>query len=395
MDTSTLEILLGFSELSVSSVALKKVSIHLYCQGKFEENSCPVCLKKCKKVKSVTVREIRDMSLLGKGVYLHLESRQFHCESCERYFQERFSFVAPHKTQTVRLEQYLYGWLKDSSFKQVAARENVCWDVLQELFTRHSQQEIKTNLGYFPTRIGIDEFAYRKGKKDYAVVIVDLDRGCVWDVLEERSKESLKAYFLNKGPVFCEGITVVSCDMWEGFSNTAKEVFPKAEVVIDRFHFFVHCRYVVDSIRKQLRKQAPNNVNFKDIKWLLYKAWKNLSNKERTTLLKAFRQSPTLRKAYFLQVELQNIFDTCLSKEEAQKHIEAWHQQAQGLQHKAMDTFLKTFTNWKNDILNFFTYRVSNGVVEGINNAIKTLKRVAYGSRNFQHFRARILVNFL
>ncbi len=353
MDTSTLEILLGFSELIVSSVDLKKASIDLCCQSKFEENICPSCLKKCKKVKSNTTREIRDMSLLGKEVYLHLESRQFHCEACNRYFQERFSFVEPHKTQTIRLEQYLYLCLKDSSFKQVAVRENVLWDVLQKIFTRYSQQEIKTRLSYFPTRIGIDEFSYRKGKKDYAVVIVDLDTGCVWDVLEERSKESLKAYFLDKGKVFCEGITVVSCDMWEGFSNTAKEVFPQVEVVIDRFHFFVHCHYVVDSIRKELRKQAPNNVHFKAIKWLLYKAWKNLSIKERTTLLKAFRQSLTLRKAYFLQVELQNIFDTSMNKEEAQKQIEAWLQEAQSLQHKAMDTFLKTFTNWKNDILNF------------------------------------------
>ncbi len=64
-------------------------------------------------------------------------------------------------------------------------RKNVRWDVLQDIFDRYSDSEIKSNLDYFPKRIGIDEFAYRKGKKEYAVVIVDLDKSCVWEVLED------------------------------------------------------------------------------------------------------------------------------------------------------------------------------------------------------------------
>jgi len=209
MDNKTIEILLGFSELSVTSVKMTKGCIEIDCRSKFEESICPSCLKKCKKVSSVTTRRVRDMSILGKEVYLNLESRQFHCRDCSRYFQEQFSFVKPSKTNTIRLEEYLYACLKTSSFKQVSVRENILWDVLQDLFEHYSQQEIQSNLAYFPKRIGIDEFAYRKGKKEYAVVIVDLDKGCVWEVLEDRSKESLKAYFLAKGEAFCAGVEAV------------------------------------------------------------------------------------------------------------------------------------------------------------------------------------------
>lgn len=151
----------------------------------------------------------------------------------------------------------------------------------------------------------------------------------------------------------------------------------------------------MDSIRKELRRQEPNNDHFKAIKWLLYKVWADLTNAQRTTLLKAFRFSQTLRKAYFLKNELQNIFNSGMNKEEVQTYIEQWLNQAQELGHKAMDTFINTFNNWKNDILNYFNQNISNGIVEGFNNGIKTLKRVAYGFRNFQHFRARILVKFL
>jgi len=108
MDTQTIELLLGFNEIQVEEIELKKTEIAIHCRSKFEEGVCPSCLKKCKKVKSKNVREIRDMSLLGRDVYLYLESRQFHCEDCDRYFQERFSFVEPNKAQTIRFEQYLY-----------------------------------------------------------------------------------------------------------------------------------------------------------------------------------------------------------------------------------------------------------------------------------------------
>ena len=87
MDAHTLEVLLGFTDLQVDRAVLKKERIELHCHSKFEENLCPSCLQKCRKVKSVSQRVVRDMSLLGKEVYLHLESRQFHCETCNRYFR--------------------------------------------------------------------------------------------------------------------------------------------------------------------------------------------------------------------------------------------------------------------------------------------------------------------
>lgn len=395
MDTSTIEILLGFSDFSVTKIESSKLRLDIYGESNLEESICPNCLKKCNKVTSTSERVVRDRNILDKEVYLHLISRQFHCQDCTRYFQEVFSFVSKNKNQTHRLEKYLYLCLKDSSFKEVATRENILWDVLDGIFKKYSKREISKYLDYFPKRLGIDEFAYKKGKKEYAVVLVDLDRGQVWDILEFRSKEYLKAYFLAKGEVFCKGIEVFSCDMWEGFSNTAKELFPNADVVIDRFHFFQHCNAVLDSIRKELRRKDPKNAHFKQIKWLLYKAWKDLTHKDRRILLKAFRFSTTLRKVYFMKVELQNIFNTDLSKQEAQKLIDKWIEEAQKINHKAMNKFINTFNSWKNYIINFFTYRCSNGIVEGINNKIKTLKRNAYGFRNFQNFRLRIITKFI
>lgn len=309
MDKETLTELLGFSEIIVTGVELKKTEILLHCESNLRDKLCPICLEKCNVINNTYVRIIRDLSILGKEVYLHLKTRQFVCKTCDRYFHERFDFVDSNSQMTKRLEHYLYLCCQSSSIKEVSIRENILWDVLQGIFDKCSRPTLGYLASKIPKRIGIDEIAYRKGKKDYATVITDLDTSEVIDVLDFRTKEELIAYFKEKGELFCKSVEVFSCDMFEGFSSTAKAVFPQADIVIDRFHFFAHLNKVLDEERKSLRKKYPDEVRFKEIKWLLYKHWKDLSNSQRYSLLKAFRLAPTLRELYFFKIELVNILE--------------------------------------------------------------------------------------
>ena len=111
--------------------------------------------------------------------------------------------------------------------------------------------------------------------------------------------------------------------------------------------------------------------------------------------MRAFRLSSVLRQLYFLKNELRNIFETDLTKAQADTLLVDWMEQAQQSAIEGLDKFVAMLQTWKKCILPFFATRHSNGLVEGINNAIKTLKRGAYGFRNFEQFRERILVNFL
>lgn len=120
MDTTTIELLLGFSDFSVTKIDCSPLRLTIYGESNLSSSLCPSCLKKCNKVTSTSERIVRDRNILDKEVYLHLTSRQFYCPDCSRYFQEVFSFVDKHKHQTHRLEKYLYLCLKDSSFKEVA-----------------------------------------------------------------------------------------------------------------------------------------------------------------------------------------------------------------------------------------------------------------------------------
>lgn len=395
IDILTVEILLNLPTLGVREVEINKGQLTVHCHSVLEDGICPNCLKKTAKCNQTDTRHVRDLPIAGKKVTLILTTRQFHCQDCSRYFYERFPFADSSKTMTTRYEKYLYECCRDSTVERVCVQEDVVWGSVQAIFTKFSQKETAFLKDYQPRRIGIDEFAVKKGHNDFAVTIIDLDKGYALDVLDFRTKAELIAYFQAKGTAYCAAIEVFSCDFWEGFMNTAKEVFPNAAIVPDRFHLFKMIHDVLDKERKKLRKAFKDEQAYKSIKWMLFKAWEKLTSEQRTFLLKAFRKAPVLRNLYFLKNELRNIFEKDMTKEEAKVYLLAWIEEAQKVKHNGLNGFLKTLNKHFDYILNFFTYRISNGIVEGINNVIKAIKRQGFGFRNFLHFKLKIQLKFI
>lgn len=394
-DLKTVELLLDLPHLSVSSVELSKGKLCVSCRSILEECICPNCLQKLSQVKKRDTRIVRDLPIVGKVVELHLESRQFHCPDCNRYVHEHFGFVGNGRTMTKRYEKHVYESCKNSTIERVSLQENIVWDSVQSIFTHYAKQETSFLSSYQPTRIGIDEFAIKKGHKDFATVLVDLDRGYVLDVLNFRVKEELIAYFKAKGSDFCSKIAVFSCDLWDGFISTARTVFPNADIIADRFHCSKLLNEVLDQERRKLRYEFKQEAEYKNIKWLLFKHWKTLNDKQKRTLLKVFKKSPILRQLYFTKNEWGNIFEDDMSKDKAQEVLQIWIADAKKINHKGLNTFIKTLETHFEIILNFFTHRLSNGIVEGINNVIKMIKRTAFGFRNFDNFKLKILCQFL
>lgn len=233
------EQILGIKEIRVDRVDWQEQALHIYCSSIFEETLCPHCLKKRQVVHQTYERQIRDLPITGKEVYLHLSQRQFYCPDCDRRFNERFNFVAPQRAMTCRYERYVYECCKASTIQKVSAQENLVWSTVNEICQRGARQELQERPLSKVKAVGMDEFAIKKGHRDYATVIVDLERVEIVDILEYREQAKLIAYFKNKGTEWCEGIEVFCSDMWPGFINTARAVFPRATVVVDRFHFLV------------------------------------------------------------------------------------------------------------------------------------------------------------
>ena len=375
-----IELLLNLPKVKVLDCSISDKVAHIYCESTYSAGLCPVCQKSTSKVIMYQERTVRDMALLGRKVYLHLKTPQFHCKDCNRYFNESFDFVEPSKTMTNRYEQYIYLMADGICISQGCVKEDIVWSTVNAIYQKYADKELDKRVLWHQVKyLGIDEISVRKGKKDYACCLVDLEKGIVLDFLENCQKETMVAYFKAQGIDFCNQIQVVSSDMWDAYSTLAGDLFPNAISVIDRYHFFVHLGKALDSTRKSLRKDFPDEECFKRLRWTLLKSPDNLSEDEQKTLKQAFLVSPELQEIYLLRKDLKAIFDMDLTKDQASLKVEEWQGKAQKIGSKSVESFLKTLNNWEDKVLNFFHQRHTNAVVEGLNNAIRGIIRRSFG----------------
>ena len=385
-----LEQLLDLPELEITSVEIEERRMTIHCRSRLGEALCPSCLQATQEVRKPYQRRMRDFSIPGREAYLQGEVRQFYCFACDRDFSERLSFVDPHRSYTQRYEAYIYFRGQGSTIRQVSLQENLLWDVVNDLFTRLATRDIKHS-----PKVrwgGLDEVSLRQGPRNYAWVVVDLERAGVMDILPERTGEYLPKYFKGQGEAFLRGVEIFSVDMWKGFVSVAEKLMPQAKLVVARFHVVGQLSDALDGYRRHLRRHHPKVEELKGIKWLLLKHKEALSQEEADRLEGAFARFPQLEQCYLLKETLRYWVDNFEDRQEAEQFLGHWIAQAKALENQYLNRFLGTLARWKDKILNYFGCGITNGLVEGINHVIRQIMRRAYGYLNFQHFRLRVLV---
>ncbi len=388
------ERLLEIPDIKVDQVFYESRRIVIECHNENEVQVCPQCGSRAKKpIKSYEERQVRDLDISGKEVWLHIRVKQFECD-CGRYFHERFEWVEPGKSYTRRQKKFIFEMCARQPFSEVGAITNMNPKTVESLYYAHAETVVNLTARYAQVRkLGIDELAMRKGKGDYCCVLSDLERGIELDILADRKKERLIAHFEKLGPEFCRQIEDVCCDMWGPYVEVARQCFPQATVTIDRFHVVKALNEVMDKVRKALRKEYPQEDVFKELKWCLFKRSSQLTPEQCQSLHQAFELAPELEHAYMLSKSFHAIFDHAPNKEQASLWLEQWIKDVQFTENPKWETFLKTLNNWKDQILNFVGSGISNAVTEGLNNLIRYIKRISFAIPNFEHMRLRVLTN--
>lgn len=384
------------AELSIENVVTTATQIRVFAASVEQTCACGKCGASLTKVHQKSYREIDDILAFGKRVRITLTVRNFYCPSCRRQTAESFTFVRPGRHQTIRYEEWLYKWLKDSTIEQIKEQTQISWATLQQIFQHYYKSDPDLQTDWLAVRrMAIDEIALKKGHKDFVIVLVDLDTGRILDILYFRTKAKLKAYFLEKGKEFCEKITDFVADFWEGYHTVARELFPNVRIVGDRFHAFGHLQDCVDTCRKAMRKAETTKdlALLKRAKYVLLTNPKNLTNKQKTHLA-ALREEPLLAElmeVYDLKISFQQIFDKKITRKKAEALLNEWQEKVAALKHEYLKPFCTFFTTWKDSILNYFCDRLTTGIVEGKNNKLKSIKRRAFGFRNFENFRMKAI----
>ena len=245
-----------------------------------------------------------------------------------------------------------------------------------------------------PETISFDEFKGNTGSQRFQCIVTDPLNHSVFDILPARTMGTIQNYLLtfpNR-----DEVKYVVMDMNRGFRDAAKAFLPNAQIIIDRFHVVRFCTEAMDNVRRSFQSVLPSNQRkyFKRSRRLLLAHRNELSEEDRAAVDVMLRFSDRLMQAYALKEAFYDFMDAP-DRATASKRLEYWLDACDRLKIPEFKACRKMLVNWKLYILNAFDFHLSNGFTEGCNNAIKTLKRVAFGFRNFLSFRARILLSLV
>ena len=276
----------------------------------------------------------------------------------------------------------------------VLYRDDIVENILNSIGTKINWKEI-----YILSNIGIDEIAIKKGHNDFVVIITAIIDGQlrIIAILENREKATVKEFFKSIPKRLRKTVRIICSDLYKGFVIAAKEVFGrKVLVVADRFHIAKLYRSKLDTLRTQemqrLKKELPEDEykKLKNIMWILRKQQSELSADDFRILNLLFKYSPSLKIAYHLCFDLTNIFDMNITPGQARRKIHGWIRRVRNSKLTCFNSFIKTLSNYMQEIVNYFIDRSNSGFVEGINNKIKVIKRRCYGLINLTHLFQRI-----
>lgn len=395
---SVLTELLGISSLVVTMFALRREDdkdvLHLMCAHRNNVAICPKCGAFTDSVHEEKKRCVRHLDIWGKKTFLHFLSRRFKCSDCGKEFTEELDFVDQLRRQSIDFEMHIYRLCLSDNRKDVANREGLSQSTVKDILFRYAKMKVKPgHPKRCPRVLGIDEISLKKRHRQFALILSDIERKCILDILPERSKEALEKWLDQFNECERKSIRYVSIDMWQPYYQAVRGKLPKARVVVDRFHVVKHLNERITAIRRKYQKDAPKEIMevLKGSRWILVRNRKDLSPKDEQKLKQILEACPELRTIYLLKEEFRFIFEKAKNRDKAEKYLRVWKLKAKYTGNWFLLKFVKTLENWWNEILNYFFERITNGFVEGLNGAIRSIIRRAFGYRNFDNFRYQVM----
>jgi transposase len=301
-------------------------------------------------------------------------------------------WAGPHSRFTLLFERFaievLYG---ARSITQATALLGISWDQAQSIQERAVDRGISRRKLEEIKYVGIDEKNFGKGH-DYVSVMSDISKGCVLNVIPERTKEATLKLWETIPQEQRGSIRAVAMDMWEAFMNVTGEVVPHADIVHDKFHCSKYLGEAVDKVRKQENRELAEQGNdvLKGTKFLWLRNPKNWNEKQQSSFEALRSEELKVSRAWAIRQSFNGFWDYWYRKP-AEKYFRQWYYWATHSRLKPMIEVARTLKRHLKGILNYCKHRITNAVAEGLNSKIQTLKTNARGFRNFDHYRISIL----
>ena len=378
--------LLGLEDVIVKKVRDEGQEKHIEIELPRRRHVCPCCGTETDQIHDYRMQKIRDISSFGKNVYLHLRKRRYVCNCCGKRFYEENSFLPRYHRMTSRKNARIIEDFRDTvSASYIAKKHNISVSTALRYFNL-----VAYSCKKLPEVLSIDEFKGDADGEKYQTILTDPNNRKIMDILPNRKKSDLIRYFRqfkNRNEV-----KYFIMDMNPHFREVAEICFPKATIVIDRYHVTRQVIWALERVRKEVQKHLSGEWRrfCKHSKALLNKPPQKLSDEERQKLRIILGLSTRLEQAYYLKNDFLFLMHSPNS-EVAEELLSDWIVSTENAHLPEFYECTRAIHNWSKYILNSFDVPYTNGYTEGCNNKTKVLKRVCYGVRNFARFRSRIL----
>jgi transposase len=337
-------------------------------------------------------RTFRAVPIGSKPVLLQFKVPRVLCFECGNVRQINLGFADPRRSYTRAFERYALEISRHMTIDDVARHLGVSWDIIKDIQTRSLQKRFGKPKLKNLKQIAIDEIAIGKGHR-YVTVVLDLRSGAVVYVGDGKGVASLELFWRRLRRARAK-IEAVATDLSKAYLKAVRDHIPGAVHVFDHFHVVKLFNDKLSNFRRELYREANerHRAILKGTRWLLLKNPENLDpqHNEPRRLREALRLNLPLATAYYLKEDLRQIWQQS-NKLVARLVLEGWLRQARASNIDMLIRFADTLEEHQEGILAYYHYRISTGPLEGTNTKIQLLKRQAYGFRDVEFFKLKIL----
>jgi transposase len=358
---------------------------------------CGGCEQPRDAVHDVTVRWVRDLPMLDAETWVIVPRARLACPRCGPKL-EALGWLAPYARVTRRLAENVARLCAVLPIKHVAAFFGLGWETVKAIDAAH----LSATLGPIDLAdvriIAMDEFAIQKGHRYATVVVEPLRKRVLW-VGRGRSRETVRAFFELLGADGRARLDAVVMDMDQAFIAEVQAQCPQAAIVYDLFHVVAkYGREVIDRVRvdaaNRLRHDRPARHVVKGARWLLLRNRRNLrSAAERVRLRELLAANRPLLTVYLLKEDLKTLWRYRYAGA-ARRFFAHWYRRAMSSRLLPLKKFARALKRMLPGILAHCRWPLHTSLLEGINNKIKVIKRMAYGFRDDAYFFLKIRAAF-
>jgi transposase len=336
------------------------------------------------------LRPLRDLDIGRRHIELAVQVYRSSCRACGR-LTIPLTLARGYSRCTKRLEKHVFRLTRDSTVKAVAIRMDLDWETVKDSEVRYIRGLLRKRELSGIKRIGIDEVSYEKGHK-YLTLVTDLDLHRVIYVTHHNDHRAITRFVRWFGTERCRKIRVVVTDMHDPYLKGLRAGVPNAALVFDHFHVSKVVHNALDEIRRRIQRElSPDDRRvIKGQRYVLLRAREKLTPKQNVSLKELLVANTDLTSGYILKEAFREVFRAS-NLRSGRKQLKQWERQVRESNIPELLDVLKTIEHRRSGIEAFFRYGASNGMAEGFNNVVGTIKKQAYGFHDREYLQLKIL----